>query len=245
MIREAAALALLLAACGRGDGPARPAGLPAPGAAPPLAPSGHEGVVARTMPAGGLVHDFESDPNALGGAVGAYGDAAPDFSDGVGPDDSVYFNPGTIGYDPAHVRGGRQSFRIVWRSRPGGAGWASFGLDLGPVLDAAREPAVIETRDVSAFRALAFWIQGARGGERFAVTFRDSHAPDYLPQSRRVVLPGGLPDAEWRRIEIPLSDVAADGVDLGRLVHVGLDLTENIPGAGAGAVYVDDFSFVQ
>lgn len=250
--RGFAAAAGLLCACGGGAAPERPAGLPAPGAptasapsgtpaAPPAGPSGHDAVAARRMADDGLVHDFEAHPNLCGGNVGAYGEAEPDFSDGAGPEDSLYLAPGDPDHGLSKIHGGRQSFRIVWGRRKERVGWASFGMDLGPVLDSTREPARIESRDVSAFRALSLWIRGARGGERFAVTFRDAAAPDYLPQARIVAMPQGLPDTAWHEVVVPLAGVR--GVDFTRLVHVGLDLGENLP--AAGAVYLDDVRFVR
>ncbi len=188
-----------------------------------------------------LITDFEKHPNYLGGEVGVYGAGEPDWNNRSQPY-SWYYTREVKGYKKENVVSGQQSFRLVNGNSPyGDIGWASLGLDLGPIIDAGAMPVKIKPLDVSGYKYLSFWAKGESGGERLRVIFRDANTTTFMPAhffDIKEPLTTG-----WKRIIVPLIEV--DGVDFKNLVHVGLSYGEEA-GNGLGAViYVDDFAFTN
>ena len=186
-----------------------------------------------------LITDFEEHPNYLGGQVGVFGAGNPDWSNTKEPY-SWYYAPETKGYLKENVVSGQQSFRLVNGNSPDSdVGWASFGLDLGPTIDAGTVPVKIEPPDVSGYKYLSFWAKGELGGEKLLVNFRDTHSVNYTPQFQYKVKKPLT--TEWQRITIPLDKVY--NVDFKNLVHTGLAFGEDAGNKIGTIIYIDDFSF--
>ncbi|MDD5066429.1 MAG: hypothetical protein PHF84_05225 [bacterium] len=189
-----------------------------------------------------MVADFEGHPNNLGGAVGVYGDGEPDWSKPA-ETHSWYYEPQLKDYSRKNVHSGAQSFRLVHGQKGISQQWASFGCDLGPDLDISVTPKKVKALDVSQCKSFVFWIKGAKGGEKFKVIFRDSHAPSYMPQAKTDPLPKGCTQ-EWQQVVIPLSGIE-DRVDLRNMVHAGLEFGINTGNAKGAVFYLDDWAFVK
>jgi hypothetical protein len=188
-----------------------------------------------------LITDFEKHPNYLGGQVGVYGAGEPDWSNKEEPY-SWYYTPEVKGYKKENVVSGQQSFRLVNGNSPKtDAGWASFGLDLGPVIDATAFPIEIKSLDVTGYKYLSFWAKGEKGGEKLKVNFRDARAVSYNPQYQYEIKEPLT--TEWKRIIVPLNSVY--NVDFENLVHVGLAFGEDLDNELGTIIYVDDFAFTN
>lgn len=188
-----------------------------------------------------LIADFEKWPNALGGEIGLYGAGEADWSDKARPH-SWYYTPEVRGYEKKNVVSGQQSFRLVNGNGPiSNVGWASLGIDLGPVIDAGVTPVKIKPLDVSGYKYLSFWAKGERGGEKLRVIFRDASATTYTPEHLYEIKEPLT--AEWQRIIVPLSEI--DGVDFKNLVHIGLSFGEDVGNKLGTIIYLDDFAFTN
>lgn len=188
-----------------------------------------------------LIADFEAHCNQLGGQIGVYGAGEPDLSNKDNPF-SGYYTVFIKGCQKENIFNGKQSFRLVNGGGPReNVGWASFGLNLGPVIDEFADPIKVKPLDVSGYRYLVFWAKGEKGGERIIVNFRDSNAPGYLPQYTYKV--NGSLLKKWKKIAVPLSKVY--NVDLKNLVHVGLSFGEAAKNRKGDIIYVDDWYFTN
>lgn len=189
-----------------------------------------------------LIADFEGHPNCLNGEVGVYGDGEPDWSK---PDDphSWYLEPHLKDYKKSNVHSGAQCFRLVNGQKGVSKRWASFGVDLGPDVDISMIPKKVKSLDISKFKYLVFWVKGEKGGEKFKVLFRDSHAPSYMPQAKINPFPKGC-STKWQQVVILLSEIK-NSVDLKSMDHVGLEFGSNVGNPKLAIFYVDDFAFVK
>ncbi len=187
-----------------------------------------------------LIADFEGWPNNLGGEIGVYGSLEPDWDKPASIPASWAYGPEVSGYDPEYVHNGTQSFRLV-----NGLGlhpeleWGSFSMDMGPTIDATTMPKSVESVDVSGYALFTFWVRGAKGGERMQLLLRDAHALNYMPQVR-YELPLAAP--EWRRIEVPLSEIGGK-VDLTSIDNIGLAFGKDVGNLEGDIIYIDDIMF--
>lgn len=189
-----------------------------------------------------LIADFEGHPNNLGGDVGVYGSLEPNWEDKATAY-SWYYGPSTAGYDKANVHGGTQSFRLVNAlGSKKTETWGSFSMDLGKTIDVAPVPKKVDSKDVTAFKYLTFWVKGAQGGEKMELLFRDSHAVSYMPQAKYKVEDI---TAEWKKVSIPLDDIKKMGIDLKSLDNIGIAFGPDAGNAAGSIVYIDDFSFTD
>lgn len=188
-----------------------------------------------------FITDFEKHPNALGGEIGLYGAAEPDWENKTQPY-SWYYTPEVKGYKKENVISGQQSFRLVNGNSPrSGVGWASLGIDLGPVIDPEVTPVRIRPLDVSGYKYLSFWAKGERGGERLRVIFRDASAMTYTPEHLYDIKEPLT--VEWKRIVVPLNEIK--GVDFKNLVHIGISFGEDVGNKLGTIMYLDDFAFTN
>ena len=189
-----------------------------------------------------VISDFESHPNNLGGEVGVYGSLEPNWDDKETPS-SWYYGPNTAGYDKSNVHDGAQSFRLVnAMGAKKNEAWGSFSMDLGKTIDVAPVPKKVESKDVSAFKYLTFWVKGVNGEEKMELLFRDSHAVSYMPQAKYEVKDI---TAEWKKEVIPLAEIKRMGIDLKSLDNIGIAFGPDVGNAPGAAVYLDDFSFTD
>ena len=173
-----------------------------------------------------LAH-FEKDPHCLNGKVGLYGDYHPD---------SGYYKPKTPGYNPDNVHTGLQSFRLV-NSYPNN-GWASLGLDLGPIKDFFVVP-----RDVSDYSEFSFWAKTVSPSANIKVIFRDADSPCCMPQAQYPPTPWILGNT-WNKYVVKLSDIdKINGLSLDILEHVGFPFGLDVGNPPGTTIYVDDMAF--
>ncbi len=197
-------------------------------------------VPAEQEPPQIIVADFESYPNNLGGNVGVFGAAEPDWDNRDVPH-GWYYNKQTPGYTKKNVHGGEQSFMCVNGYSRERVRWATFSLDLGKLVNAEVIPVKIKSLNVSNYPSLVLWVKGDRGGEKFNVFFRDAHAQDYFPQVSIAPVPNGL-TTEWQKIVIPLS-LTKEYIDLTVLDQIGLEFGANFGNAEGNIFYLDDVYF--
>lgn len=217
-------LSLLLAAgCASAKVETRPAGVTP------------EGVQPETV----VLADFEAVPNNVGGDMGVYGDAEPNWEK-TSISHSWIYEPKSPGYDKKNVHAGKNSFQLINGEKFMNNSWGSFSMNLGPIKDKTANPVIVQPMNVSSYQRLVFWVKGRKGGEHFNVIFRDSHAPDYMPQARVTPFPSGAPK-EWTRVEIPFSKLAWQ-VDLKNLVNIGLEFGSNLDNKQWDTIYLDDFT---
>lgn len=189
-----------------------------------------------------LVADFSGHPNNLAGDVGVYGSLEPNWGDKESPY-SWYYGPRTAGYDPKNVHSGNQSFRLV-----NGLGakkdetWGSFSMDMGKTVDITNTPKKVESKDVTKYKYLTFWVKGEKGGEKMELVFRDSHAPSYMPQAKLAVADV---TTEWVKISVPLEEIQKQGVDLKALDNIGIAFGPDVENKQGAIVYIDDFAFTS
>ncbi len=189
-----------------------------------------------------VVADFEKWPNNVGGQMGIYGSLAPNWPDKATVPYSWLYETSTPGYSKDNVHSGKQSFRLVnaLGSNPDES-WGSFGMDLGPIVDAVADPVKVESKDVSRYKYLTFWVKGEKGGERIEVTFRDADAVSYMPQLKYKISDA---TTAWQKVVIPLDKVKGK-VNLTVLDNIGIAFGPDV-GNGKGAmVYLDDFVFTN
>ena len=188
------------------------------------------------------IADFEGHPNMLGGDVGVYGSLEPNWDDKASPY-SWYYAPNTPGYDKNNVHGGAQSFRLV---NALGAKktetWGSFSMDLGKTTDATAVPKKVDSKDVSGYKYLSFWVKGDKGGEKTELLFRDSHAVSYMPQAKYKV---ENITTDWKKTIVPLDDIKKLGIDLKSLDNIGIAFGPDAGNAPGATVYIDDFCFTN
>jgi hypothetical protein len=194
-----------------------------------------EGVQPETV----VIADFEAIPNSVGGDMGVYGDGEPNWAK-TNTSHSWIYEPKTPGYEVKNVHKGKNSFQLINGEKMMNNNWASFSMNLGPMIDKNANPVIVQPLNVSSYQKLVFWVKGRKGGEKLNVIFRDSHAPDYMPQARVTPFPGGAP-SEWTRVEIPFSKISWQ-VDLKSLVNVGLEFGSNLDNKQWDTFYVDDFT---
>jgi len=187
-----------------------------------------------------LIADFESFPNNLGGSVGVFGAAEPDWDNKNAPH-GWYYGELEPSFEAQNVRRGGQSFMCVNGYAKEKLRWSAFSLGLGKLVDSESTPVKIESLDVRPFAYLIFWIKGEKGGERFTVAFRDSHALSDIPQVTVDPLPQGC-STQWQKVVVPLAPLA-DKVDLSQLDQVVLEFGLNRGNAEGNIFYVDDFYF--
>jgi hypothetical protein len=197
-----------------------------------------------------VIHDFEVHPNRLGGEVSVHGDAEPDWeaikSAGYVPPYSCHYEPDRPGYRKDNVHTGWQSFRLVDRGamcrRKDGKwqGWASLGLDLGPLVNGKIKPL-----NAKAYRELSFWAKTEnkdKASVNLPILLRDAHAKDFMPQIRKSPTPAQV-KTEWQRYVLELSSVPSD-VDLSEPVHVGFAFGADVGNPPGTIIYIDDVAFV-
>ena len=97
--------------------------------------------------------------------------------------------------------------------------------------------------DVSRHNALTFWVKGEKGGERFDIGMADNKMQDLEIDSVYVgsvksFLPQGI-TTEWQQIKVPLAGLRSD-INLTQMGSLVLWFRYE----GAGAVQIDDVSFV-
>ncbi len=191
-----------------------------------------------------LAH-FEAHPHCLYGQLGVYGDGEPCWPNIVKAEFnepySWYYEPDKPGYDGNNVHSCWQSFRLVNATDmcvSQDKGWASLGLDLGPMVDSNQ----VTARDVSAYEKFVFWARTDEPlGANIKVLFRDANSSDYDPDVNVPPNPPTLGTA-WNKHAVELDGISTE-VDLSKLVHVGLEfggVVENSPGT---IIYVDDMGF--
>jgi len=189
-----------------------------------------------------VIADFEKWPNNLGGQMGVYGSLEPKWEDKATVPYSWVYEPSVPGYSKDNVHSGKQSFRLV-----NGLGanatesWGSFGMDMGRVVDAVPVPVKMESKDVSGYKYLTFWVKGEKGGEHMEVTFRDANAVTYTPQFKYKV-----PDAttNWQKIVVPLDKIKGK-VDLTALDNVSIAFGQDVSNDKGATVYLDDLAFTN
>lgn len=193
-----------------------------------------------TQPETVMIADFESHPNNLKGEIGVFGDGEPDWGR-VSIPHSWYYDNKAADFDPGNIFAGQQSFLIVNGEKGLKNGWASFSMNLGPVIDSTVTPIKVQAINVSSYQKLVFMVKGAKGGEKFSVIFRDAKAPDYMPQARVVPLPEGAPK-QWVKVEVPLSKISWQ-VDLKNLMTLGIEFGANVGNRQGAMIFLDDFRF--
>ena len=121
------------------------------------------------------------------------------------------------------------AMRLAYNVSKGGA-FNGFWMKLGPA-DSGNN------LDASAFSKLTFWVKGdERGGipNKFKVELKG----DKGPIAKKYV--GDL-STDWKKIEIPLQEFAAQGVDLSKLNELVLVFEQRATSPStAGAIYIDD-----
>lgn len=189
-----------------------------------------------------LVADFETFPNNLGGEVGVYGSLEPNWDDKTSPY-SWYYGTSTPGYDVKNVHDGVQSFRLVNAlGTKKNESWGSFSMDLGPITDAIPVPKKVQSKNVSKYKYLTFWVKGEKGGEKIEVLFRDNKAPSYMPSARYKVKEAS---AEWEKRAIVLEEVHKLGVDLKALDCIGIAFGPDAGNKPGAIIYMDDLAFTD
>lgn len=189
-----------------------------------------------------VIADFESYPNNLGGSVGVFGAAEPNWENTDVPH-SWYYGELTPEYAKENVCRGGQSFMCANGFAKEKLRWATFSLGLGKLVDTDAIPIKIESLDVRAYNYLIFWVKGEKGGEKVTVAFRDGNAINDLPQATVDPIPEGL-STKWKKVIIPLKEVA-DKVDLSKLDQVILEFGLNRENLEENVFYIDDFYFAK
>jgi len=192
-----------------------------------------------------LAH-FEGHPHCLYGQLGVYGDGAPDWNAiedaEFNEPYSWYYEPEKPGYDTNNVHNCWQSFRLVNATEmclTQDPNWASLGLDMGPEVNG-----IITYRDVRDYEKFVFWAKTENNdNNNIKVLFRDANEPNYLPQVSLSPTPPHL-TTEWTQHDVNLADINdINGLDLSKLVHVGLAFGNNVGNSPGTVIYVDDIGF--
>lgn len=187
-----------------------------------------------------LIADFESFPNNVGGSVGVFGAAEPNWENKAVPH-GWYYGELEPGFKKEKVHGGGQSFMCVNGYAKEKLRWATFSLGLGKLINSESTPIKIESLDARKYKYLIFWIKGEKGGEKVTVAFRDAHALTDMPQFTTDPLPEGA-TTEWKKVVVPL-DPLTDKIDLSQLDQVILEFGLNRGNAEGNIFYIDDFYF--
>lgn len=187
-----------------------------------------------------LIADFESFPNNVGGSVGVFGAAEPNWENKQVPH-GWYYGELEPAYKKENVHGGGQSFMCVNGYSKEKLRWATFSLGLGKLVNSESTPVKIESLDARKFNYLIFWIKGDKGGEKFTVAFRDAHALTDTPQVSTDPLPQGA-TLQWQKVVVPLSPLK-EKLDLSQLDQVVLEFGLNRGNNEGSIFYVDDFYF--
>lgn len=189
-----------------------------------------------------VIADFESYPNNLGGSVGVFGAAEPNWDNEDVPH-SWYYGELTPNFTEKNVLRGGQSFICTNGFAKEKLRWATFSLGLGKLVDTESIPIKIESLDVRPYNYLIFWVKGEKGGEKLTVAFRDANAINDLPQVTVDPLKDGL-SPKWQKVVVPLEEIK-DKVDLSKLDQVILEFGLNRENAEGNIFYVDDFYFAK
>lgn len=191
-----------------------------------------------------VLADFEGWPNSLGGEMGVYGSLEPDWDNTSIPYSWIYNLEvkDAEGFDRANVHSGAASWRLVnGTGAKAGTNWGSFAMDMGVDIDLTVEPKKVESKDVSEYKYLTFWVKGVKGEEVMEVLFRDAHAVSYMPQ---IKIPVSGVTTEWSQVAIDLEAVNKK-VDLSLLDNVGLAFGPDVGNETGAIAYVDDFVFTN
>lgn len=209
--------------------------------------------IYNLKPGGAKISDFEYHPNSFGGNVGAYGAMT------------------TSGYSSDYAYSGEKSYKLVfaeevfWRPeheveyettkhgtkrmkavgvphKPKKIDWATFMLDLGPIVDESVHPVKIQAMNISRFRYLVFWVRGGRGGEKFKIYFRDAEAGTYEPQLK--LEPNVVVTKEWKAVAVNLEKIGRK-VDLKNMVQIGIGFGREDGNKPGNVIYVDNFILVK
>lgn len=199
------------------------------------------------------ISDFEYHPNSLGGNTSTYGAMTGS------------------GYTSEYAYSGAKSYKLVfaeevlWRPehevvyettehgtkrmrlvgiphKPKKIDWAVFMLDMGPVIDEKTHPVRIDPTDISRFRYLVFWIRGDRGGERFKIYFRDSHANTYEPQLK--IEPNIILAKQWKAVVVDLERIRRK-IDIKNIIQIGIGFGREDGNRPGNVIYVDNFILVK
>jgi len=233
-VKEEPVTALVPAAPPIPEGPAVGEPVPVPTPVPPQQVDEAEGDL--------IVADFETWPDNLGGEIGVFGSLEPDWEKVNQQPVSWVYEVTSLNYSPENVHSGKNSFRLV-----NGIGikpeytWGSFSMDLGPTTDITSVPKKVESFDASGYKYLAFWVKGAKGGEKMEFLVRDAHALNYSPQVKYK-----LADVttEWQKIAISLSEFS-NKVDLTKLDNMGIAFGRDVGNMTGDTIYLDDFAFTN
>jgi hypothetical protein len=191
-----------------------------------------------------VVADFEAHPNRLYGNVGIFGDAEPDW-EAITIDDSNkpyswYYESKKMKCNDVNVHSGCQSFRLVNAGKMckyKRQGWATFGLDLGPISGCQK----IRSVDVSPYKKLSFWARtDNKDGATAKVIFRDLHKRSYYPQAD--IEPPQLSNS-WQKHTVNLDNIGSV-VDLQNLTNVSLSFGHDIGNDTGTVIYIDDIAFI-
>jgi hypothetical protein len=189
-----------------------------------------------------VIADFEGHPNKVGGDVGVYGSLEPNWDDKASPY-SWYYASNTPGYDRSNVHSGTQSFRLVNAlGAKKDETWGSFSMDLGRTTDATVVPKKVDSKDVSGYKYLTFWVKGDKGGEKMELLFRDSHAASYMPQAKYKV---DDITTEWKKVVVSMDDIKKLGIDLKSLDNIGIAFGPDAGNSPGTTGYIDDFCFTN
>ncbi len=193
-----------------------------------------------------ILANFEGHPHCLYGQVGVYGDGAPDWiaieNAGYIQPYSWYYEPEKPGYDVNNIHSCWQSFRLVNATEmcmTQTQKWASLGLDMGPIVDGN-----IISRDVSSYEKFVFWAKTDNTDNNdIKVIFKDADWPSNFPQVVKSPSPQYL-STTWTEHYVNLSDINdINGLNLRKLVHVGLGFGDNVGNSPGTVIYVDDMGF--
>ncbi len=189
-----------------------------------------------------MIADFESYPNNLGGSVGVFGAAEPDWEKAEIPH-SWYYGELTPNFSEKNVRRGGQSFMCANGFAKEKLRWATFSVGLGKLVDTEAIPIKIDSLDVQAYNYFIFWIKGEKGGEKVTVAFRDGHAINDLPQAMLDPITEGA-SLEWKKVIVPLAEIK-EKIDLSQLDQVILEFGLNRGNLEGNIFYIDDLYFAK
>ena len=120
--------------------------------------------------------------------------------------------------------------------------WATFVLNMGPIIDTNTTPFTIAPMDFSEFRYLVFWVKGKRSGEDFRIYFRDSSASTYDPQIK--IRPKVVVQKKWRPVKVELRKLK-NKIDLQNIVQIGIGFGKDDGNKSGNVIYVDNFILIR
>lgn len=178
------------------------------------------GLISLKAEDGKVLADFNTPaPNNISGNYGAFGGTPQD----------AYVCKEAIDDIVKHGADG-SSMRLVYNVGKEGS-YNGFWMKLGPA-------DVGNNFDASPYKKLSFWIKGdQKSGTPNKLKVELKGDPG-TPVAKKYV---GELNADWKKVEIPLEELAAQGVDLKKLNEfvVVFEQREASPGT-SGAVYIDD-----